>query len=203
MSFTDIETVIPCFTPGSMVATQRGDIAVEDLVEGDRVLTRDNGYQPIRWVGRRDLTVLELFLHETLRPVLIRKGALGPDMPARDMMVSPQHRMLIEGATAEMYFGEAEVLVAATHMVGQPGIERAFPKGVSYLHLLFDQHEILCVDGVWTESLQPAQRMLEAMEETDRHEIELLFGDLSEKVVAFPAARRSLKAHEARVLLAA
>jgi len=203
MSFTDIETVIPCFTPGSLVATERGDIAVETLCESDLVLTRDNGYQPIRWVGRRDLTVLELFLHETLRPVMIRKGALGPDSPVRDMMVSPQHRMLIEGAPAEMYFGEAEVLVAATHMVGQIGIERAFPKGVSYLHLLFDHHEILCVDGVWTESLQPAQRMLEAMEETDRHEIELLFGDLSEKVVAFPAARRSLKAHEARVLLAA
>lgn len=203
MTFTDIETLVPCFTPGSLVATDRGDIAVEDLREGDLVLTRDNGLQPIRWAGRRDLSTLDLFLHEALRPVLIRKNAFGAGLPLRDMMVSPQHRMLVEGALAEMYFGEAEVLVAATHMVGQPGIERAFPKGVCYLHLLFDRHEILSVDGVWTESLQPAQRMIDAMEAEDRNEIIQIFHDLAIEDTEFPAARRTLKAHEARVLLAA
>ena len=167
------------------------------------ILTRDNGFQELRWIGRRDLSALALAAQPRFIPVRIGRGALGLNLPDRDMLVSPQHRMLVEGALAEMYFGEAEVLVAATHMVGQPGIERAFPKGVSYLHLLFDRHEILSVDGVWTESLQPAQRMVDAMEDEDRNEIIQIFHDLAIEETEFSAARRTLKAHEARVLLAA
>ena len=119
------------------------------------------------------------------------------------MIVSRQHRMLVEGVRAEFLIGEPEVFAKAAHLTVLPDVLPMVVTEVTCLHLLMDRHEVLMVDGTWTESLQPAQRMLEAMEETDRHEIELLFGDLSEKVVAFPAARRSLKAHEARVLLAA
>ena len=134
-------------------------------------------------------------------PVLIRNGALAPGLPLRDMLVSPQHRMLIANATAQMLFGEDEVLVAAVHLLGQPGILRQACAAVSYIHIMCDAHQIVLADGVWSESFQPAGRMLQGMPGPQQAELLALFPDL-DTVTAFPAARLSLKAHEARVLLA-
>jgi hypothetical protein len=124
-------------------------------------------------------------------------------MPRQDMLVSPQHRMLIEGARAEMLFGEAEVLVAALHLVGLPGIETVFLPGLTYVHIMFEDHEIVCADGAWSESFQPAQRMLSGMEADQAEEIRILFPELAQREIAFASARLTLKAYEARVLLAA
>jgi len=203
MSFTGIEQVIPCFTPGTQIATARGPVAVEDLRAGDRVLTRDNGMQEIRWIGQRDLSLADLIVKPALRPVSIAAGALGAGLPLRDMKVSPQHRMLLEGARAEMLFGETEVLVAATHLQSLPGVEQRLTQGVRYIHILFDRHEIISADGAWTESFQPALRMLDGMKEEQRDEIALLFPEITAEGFEYPAARMSLRAHEARVLLAA
>lgn len=202
MSFSGIEQVIPCFTPGTRITTDRGEVAVEDLRLGDRVLTRDNGYQPLRWIGRRDLSLADLIVKPALRPVEIAAGALGAGLPLRSMKVSPQHRMLIEGARAEILFGDLEVLVAAAHLTVLPGVETRLAAGVSYIHLLFDQHEILCAEGAWTESFQPAMRMVGGMELAQRTEIATLFPELANEDFDYPAARLSLKAHEAKVLLA-
>ncbi|WP_225028197.1 Hint domain-containing protein [Xinfangfangia pollutisoli] len=203
LNFTDIESIIPCFTPGTLIQTARGEVAVETLRAGDLVVTRDGGLRPLSWVGRRDLSVVDLLVNPALRPVRIAAGALGAGLPVRDMLVSPQHRMLIEGPRAELLFGEAEVLVAALHLIGQPGITQDGPCAVSYVHVMFDRHEIVCSDGTWSESFQPAQRMLGAMDQGPRDEILTLFPDLAARDMAFPAARLTLKAHEARVLLAA
>ena len=117
-------------------------------------------------------------------------------------MVSPQHRVLIEGAKAEMYFGESEVLVPAKHLLGLAEVTRALPaEGVTYVHILFDRHEIVQSDGLWTESFQPAERTLDALDAAARDEVLALFPDLAGDASAFPAARLSLKAHEAKVLL--
>jgi Ca2+-binding RTX toxin-like protein len=202
IDFFNIENVFPCFTPGVKILTDRGEVPVEALVPGDLVMTRDNGLQPLRWVGRRDLGLLDLMADPDLQPIEIAQGALhmGPD---RVMRVSPQHRVLIEGARAELMFGEAEVLVAAKHLLGQAGVTRVLPlEGVAYIHILFDRHEIVQSDGVWTESFQPAERMLSAMDAEVRAEVLKLFPQLAVAADAFPAARLSLKAHEARVLLA-
>ncbi|MFO1173938.1 MAG: Hint domain-containing protein [Paracoccaceae bacterium] len=205
MTFTNIEMVIPCFTPGTLVETDRGPVAVEDIAEGDRVLTRDNGYRPVRWSGRRDLTAAELLASPALRPVLIRKGALGPDLPERDMVVSPQHRLLLTGARAELISGETEVLAAALHLVGRPGIRRAPATAASYIHFLFDQHEIVRSDGVWSESFQPGVASLGGLDAAQRAEILTLFPELATEpgLTAYGAARLSLKAHEVRAILAA
>ncbi|WP_430463904.1 Hint domain-containing protein [Tabrizicola sp.] len=202
MTFSNIESVVACFTPGSMVLTDLGEVAVEHLQPGDRVLTRDNGYQPIRWAGRRDLTEAELLVEPRFNPVFIAKGALGNNLPERDMMVSPQHRMLMTGPRAELLFGENEVLVAAKHLVGMPGVEQRLSKSVSYIHILFDQHEIVRADGAWSESFQPGAQTLEGIGEDQRAEILALFPELAEGA-EFAAARLSLKAKEARVLIAA
>ena len=203
MTFSNIENVIPCFTPGTMIKTDSGDRAVEALVAGDLVLTRDNGYQPLQWTGQRKLTSAELTAQPKLHPVLIAAGALGSNLPTQDMMVSPQHRMLITGPRAEMMFGECEVLIAAAHLVGQPGISRAHPASVTYVHIMFAQHEIVLADGSWTESYQPGAQTLQAMPQEQRDELLTLFPELADAAAPYPAARITLKAHEARVLLAA
>lgn len=201
MSFSNIETVVPCFTPGTLIDTVRGSLPVETLQPGDMVLTRDSGYRPLRWVGRRDLGAAELATTPAFRPVLIRRDALGPREPARDMRVSPQHRFLLTGSGAELVSGENEVLVAALHLVGQPGIERVTPDaGVSYIHILFDEHEIVRSDGSWSESFQPGVATISAIEEAQRAELLALFPELATPggAATYPAARMSLKAHEAR-----
>jgi Ca2+-binding RTX toxin-like protein len=203
MTFSDIETIIPCFTPGTLILTERGEVPVEVLQPGDMVCTRDGGLHRVRWVGRKDLSLAELVMAPALRPVLIPAGALGAGVPSRDMRVSPQHRILVEGARAEMLFGEPQVLVAAIHLVGRAGIRQELTPGVGYIHVMFDAHEIICSDGLWSESFQPASRMVGGMDAARRAEIMALFPGLETSVIAFPSARLTLKAHEARVLLAA
>ncbi|MEO8244455.1 MAG: Hint domain-containing protein, partial [bacterium] len=203
LQFSNIEKVLPCFTSGTLIRTGRGLVAVETLVAGDLVVTRDHGLQALRWVGSRQLSVADLIVQPALQPVRISAGALGGGLPERDMMVSAQHRMLVEGARAEMLFGEAEVLVAATHLTGLPGVEQVLPMGLTYLHLLFDAHELIEADGAWTESFQPATRTLNNMADDQRAEIEALFPALVVEADGYPAARLTLKSHEARVLLSA
>jgi len=205
MSFSNIEHMVPCFTPGTLIETDRGAMPVESVRVGTRVLTRDSGYQPVRWAGRRDLGAGDTVAMPALCPVLIHQGALGPGLPERDMIVSPQHRMLLTGANAELIFGEGEVLAAAVHLVGLPGISRAGAGPVSYIHIMFDRHEIVRSDGAWSESFQPGDQTFAGMDEPQRAELLSIFPDLAsaEGRGAYGAARICLKAHEARLLMSA
>lgn len=202
LTFKNIETIIPCFTPGTLIATPRGERRVEELEVGDRVITRDNGIQEIRWVGRRSLSGAELARAAHLQPVLIRRGALGHGLPERDMLVSPQHRVLVASDMTALYFEDREVLVAAKHLVGRPGIEAAAPQEVTYIHFMFDQHEVVLSDGAWTESFQPGDLTLAGIGNAQRNEILELFPELKtpDGLAAYQAARRTLKKHEALLL---
>jgi len=203
LTFKNIENVIPCFTPGTLVATPRGEVAVEDLKAGDRVITRDNGIQQIRWVGKRALNRVELAAAPHLRPVLIRAGSLGQGLPERDMLVSPNHRMLVANDRTALYFEEHEVLVAAKHLVDNKGIKPVEVLGTSYLHFMFDRHEVVLANGAWTESFQPGDQTLGGMGNAQRAEIFELFPDLKTPVgvESYGAARRTLKKHEAALLV--
>lgn len=203
LEFTEIENVVPCFTPGTMIATPRGEVAIETLKVGDRVITRDNGIQQIQWVGRRTLERLDFTIAPYLKPICIRKGALGFDLPERDMMVSPQHRVLVANDKTTLYFEEREVLVAAKHLIGLPGVEIVDVDETDYIHLMFEQHEVLLSDGIWSESFQPGDMTLDAMGSEQREEIFQLFPELrnAKGQSLYSAARRSLKKHEATILL--
>lgn len=203
LQFSGVERLIPCFTPGTRITTREGDTPVEDLRPGDEVLTRDNGFRPLVWTGRRDLSAADLAASHALRPVRIAAGSLGDGLPCRDMLVSPQHRMLLEGWRADLLFGEPEVLVAARHLTGLPGVTTTVTQGIAYIHILFDRHEIVRADGAWSESFQPARPMLSAMQAEQVAELLALFPGLARAGTAFPAARPTLKAHEARLLTAA
>ncbi|WP_339668877.1 Hint domain-containing protein [uncultured Roseovarius sp.] len=201
--FGEIENLIPCFTPGTAIATPRGEKLVEELKVGDKVITRDNGLQEIRWIGQRMLSGEELAKSPHLRPVLIRAGSLGHGLPERDMLLSPQHRILLNSDRAALYFEEREVLAAAKHLVGIEGVSQVETRAATYIHFMCDQHEVVLSNGTWTESFQPGEQVLDGMGAAQRDEIYDLFPELRavEGIEAYQAARRSLKRHEAQLLV--
>ncbi len=202
LDFVNIENVIPCFTPGTLIATPRGEIPVEELRAGDKVVTRDNGIQEIAWTGSKHLDWGNLQANPHLKPVLIRKGSLGEGLPERDMIVSPNHRMLVANDRTALYFEDHEVLVAAKHLVSGRGVMGIESAGVTYLHFMFERHEVVLADGAWTESFQPGDYTLKGMGNGQRQEIFELFPELKtiEGLGSYTAARRTLKKHEAALL---
>jgi hypothetical protein len=88
LQFTEIETIVPCFIPSSRVETDRGPVLVELLRRGDRVLTKDKGFQPLVWVGHKTLTQQALAAASHLRPIRISAGALGARAPLQDVCVT-------------------------------------------------------------------------------------------------------------------
>ncbi|HGG64087.1 MAG TPA: type I secretion protein [Rhodobacteraceae bacterium] len=203
MEFHDIENVVPCFTPGTLIATPKGERLVEDLAVGDKIITRDNGIQEIRWVGEKKLHWQDLATNPHLMPILIKKGALGNDLPERDMLVSPNHRMLVSNDKTSLYFEEREVLAAAKHLVNNRDILQQEVISTSYLHFMFDNHEVVLSDGAWTESFQPGDMALKSVGNAQRNEIMELFPELATRdgINAYQSARKTLKAHEARLLV--
>ena len=203
MNFEEIENVVPCFTPGTAIATPRGERLVEDLRVGDKIITRDNGIQEIRWIGQKTLSGHELARSPNLRPILIQKGSLGNNLPEHDILVSPQHRILINNERTSLYFEETEVLAAAKHLTGLKGVDEVGTLGVSYVHFMFDNHEVVLSNGAWTESFQPGQSVIDGLGTEQRDEIFQLFPELKteEGIKDYTAARRALKKHEAKLLV--
>ena len=203
MAFEEIENVVPCFTPGTAIATPRGERLVEDLKVSDKIITRDNGIQEIRWMGQKTLSGHELARSPNLRPILIQKGALGNNLPEHDILVSPQHRILINNERTSLYFEETEVLAAAKHLTELKGVDEVGTLGVTYVHFMFDNHEVVLSNGAWTESFQPGQSVIDGLGTEQRDEIFQLFPELKteEGIKDYTAARRALKKHEAKLLV--
>ena len=183
--------VSPCFTPGTLIATDRGLRAVEDLRRSDRVVTRDNGLKRINWVGSRAFGYHELAEEPALQPVLICAGALGDGVPMRDTIVSPEHRFLMDLGPSPLGGEEPEALVAARHLVDGAGIRWASMLGVSYLHVLLNAHEVILANGSWTESFHPDDKVMRDLAPSQRDEILVLFPEIATMGAAkrFPAAR--------------
>lgn len=152
------DRIVPCFTPGTMVTTRSGKRAVETLRPGDMLLTRDRGFQPVVWRGRR--RVAGAALARDAAPVTIRAGALGPGQPERDMTVSPGHRMLSTDRDLLRSLGEPEALVEARALSGLPGIGQPAMGAVGYVHLLMEKHEVILAENTWTESLRLTTALL-------------------------------------------
>jgi len=183
-----------CFGTGTMIATARGQAAVEDLSAGDLVHTLDHGLQPIRWAGARAVPAIGRFA-----PICIKQGALGNHA---DLYVSPQHRILLRNARAELYFGENEVLVPAKHLVNGKTIISAPGGTVTYCHLLFDTHEIVLSEGIPSESLHPNRQSLKGVSKQSRDEIYTLFPELALHARGIcSTARPCLKKREAAILV--
>jgi hypothetical protein len=193
VNFDEIENVIICFTEGTRIATPRGVREIEDLEIGDLVVTRDHGLQPIRWVGKRTVPA-----RGALAPIRFDPHVIGNE---RALYVSPQHRMLMQGVEASLLFGESEVLASAKHLVNGSTVTEVHGGTVTYVHIMFDQHEIIYAEGAASESFYPGGTGLNAVEEEAREELFSLFPELRSHEGAYgDTARLCLKAHESRLL---
>ena len=179
-----------CFANGTVIRTADGDRLVEDLRCGDMVATRDHGLQAIRWTGSRPLSAEVLAASPNLRPIRIKAGALGNNTPSSDLLVSPQHRVLVRSKTAQRMFGTEEVLVAAKQLLPLEGIDIAEDvESVEYFHILFDRHEVVISNGAETESLYTGPEALKSVGTAAREEIFALFPELRDRDHAAAGAR--------------
>lgn len=185
---------VPCFVAGTLILTARGEFPVERLQPGMMVMTRDDGPQPLRWIGRRRVKAEGAFA-----PVAIAAGTFGPH---RALRVSPQHRLLIEGALAELHFAEPEVLIPAKDMVDGKAVRVIEGGHVEYVHLLFDKHQVIWSEGLPTESFLPGPQTTNCIEDDLVREICALFPHLDPQTGKgySRSARRVLRRHEAAVL---
>lgn len=188
-------TSIPCFAAGTHIRTTRGEVRVEDLAPGDLIETRDNGPQPLRWIGRRRVAATGNFA-----PVVIERGTLGYH---ETLVLSPQHRVVIRHHMAELLFGEDEVLVAAKDLVNECSIWIREGGEVEYFHLLFDSHQMIWSEGLLTESFLPGPQTLPGFDDAVQQELLALFPELDPRTGRgySAAARPSLRSYEARALL--
>lgn len=193
-----------CFTVDTLIETPFGPRPVQTLKAGDFVLTQDNGPQQIRWTGKTDYELNNTPDCQALRPIRIAKGSLGPDMPNRDILLSPRHQTLVKSPETMLFLGESEVLCAAEHLLHRDGITRDMAcNHVTYLHLLLDGHEILQADGLSAESLYPGTVALDGLANRARDEILMLFPQLRTAPQNFgPAARYVARKKEAQLLVA-
>ncbi len=183
-------TGVVCFVAGTLIATPQGLRPIETLAVGDLVTTLNDGAKPIRWIGRRSYDAESLAMNPQLRPIRMRAGSLGISMPSRDLLVSRQHRMLVQSSIAQRMFGAAQVLVAAHKLLALPGMTiETDTSEVTYLHMLFDDHQLVIANGAPSESLFSGPQALRMLDPDARDEILGIFPELSDlDYRALPAA---------------
>lgn len=170
--------ILLCFTAGTMIETPSGERAADRLKVGDLVWTADGGAQPVRWCHHRRISRDALRHDASLRPVLIAADAFGRGLPLRPLRVSPQHRICVSGWRAELFFGAAEVLVAACQLKNDTTITQPIPgEDVTYVHFLLDGHQIVRSNGLLTESFHPSAEAVTGMDAASRAEVLRLFPD--------------------------
>lgn len=187
------DDLVVCFTTGTLIITEHGQVPIETLREGDMILTRDNGFQPLRWIGKRAVNI-----SSANAPVLFAANTLGN---SQDLIVSPNHRMLFRPPQAQLYFQDTEVLVAAKNLHRLPGVRRITRGKVTYVHILFDRHELVYANGAPSESFFPGPQAMSTLECETRNEVLQLFPELEQTESAFgQTARVCLRPHEVHVL---
>ncbi|SUZ30531.1 hypothetical protein ROE7235_00254 [Roseibaca ekhonensis] len=191
-----------CFAADTVIATPDGPRPIDRITEGDMVLTRDNGPRPVVWAGRSNLSGLALRRHPHLRPIRLRRGALG-SVPEDDLRISPEHRVLVAGHRAQTLYGCDEVLVRAADLVNYQSIAPDLAlHGVVYVHLLLEDHQVLFANGLPCESFHPGLAAPDMLRQ-HRGALRAVMPDVVDAPHRYgPTARRCLSAGEAALLAA-
>lgn len=190
---------VPCFTPGTLIDTPFGLRKIETLQAGDMILTRDNGPQPLRWIGQKTVTG-EFARTQALQPVRIRAHSFGTGFPKTDLLVSPNHRILVHDGLCNLLFDTSEILIAAKFLQNGHSITQDNPAAeLTYIHMLFDRHEVVSSNGLDTESFHPGQIGLDGFNAAVRNEVLTLFPALRSTHYG-PTARRDLRRFEGAIL---
>ena len=133
--------VLPCFLRGTRIATPGGLVAVERLRVGDRVET-SRGVRPVIWTGEREIDLDRHASPERVLPVKIAAGAIAPNVPVRDLWLSPDHAIYIDGA-----------LIPVKHLINGRTIRQSHRHGrIHYHHIELDEHDIVLAEGLSAES---------------------------------------------------
>ena len=132
----------PCYCPGTLILTDRGEVAVETLCIGDVVMTMSGAARPIKWIGRRSYAGRFAFGQKDILPVCIQAGALDENTPRRDLWISPHHAMYLEGVLIE-----ARDLINGVSVVQAETVDQ-----VEYFHIELETHDVLVVEGSFSES---------------------------------------------------
>lgn len=189
-----------CFTRGTELLTEHGPKRIEELRVGDLLETRDHGLKPIRWIGMSKVSEAQRRGNSSLEPIRIKAGAISKGVPQNDLCVSPQHRILIDGAYADMLLAEPAVFAAAKNLVNGVSIKTCGQDfdALEYWHVALEDHDVIYANGCPTESLLLGDMAVENMSSDQLREIETLFPGLlgGQHEIAYPEA----KAHEAKVL---
>ena len=158
------DRVFVCFMAGTLIATPEGLKSVENLEIGNLVTTTDGRHEPIRWVGRQ--TVSRLFT-DPLRilPIRVKADALAEGVPARDLLISPDHALLVDGVLAH-----AAALVNGTSIVR----EYQTPQVFTYYHIELADHSLILAENAPAETfIDNVDRL--AFDNWDEHEA--LYGE--------------------------
>lgn len=193
----------PCYASGTMIETINGPRPVETLRPGDWVTTLDHGTQIVRWVRSSDQPLEKVDIDA--KPVLIAAGALGQNLPTHDLIVSPQHRILVGGrGQLEDQFG-AESFVPAKSLTALRGIRHMNGKAkITWIHFACDQHEVVIANGCFSESLLLGGMVVSAMTASVRRTLENIYGTppSPDAPLNGPASRQCLTVGKARRHLA-
>ncbi len=199
----DVTEFVTCFTAGTNMLTDRGEVAICGLNPGDTVLNLEGSSIQIHWIGRRAFSSKALRANPKLCPIRITAGSLGHGLPKRDLLVSRQHRMLVQSKIAERMFGETEVLVPAVKLTNLPGVfSDESVRQVEYFHLLFDQHEIIYAEGAPSESLFTGPEALKSLSTEAREEITMIFPETADLAYPLEPARYIPSGKQQRRLIA-
>ena len=136
-----------CYLRGTRMLTPVGECLVENLQIGDVVVTRYSGLQEIRWIGRQSYSGRFLQTNSSQAPIRIRAGALGEDLPARDLVVSPGHSMLLKTQAGEERLVLASILINGINIT-----QDEVPEEVHYFQLDLLHHDCVIADGTWSET---------------------------------------------------
>lgn len=180
---------MPCFTSGTFITTLRGEKPAEELAVGDRVITRDNGLQTVRQIFRRGYDYGQLSVVPHLQPVLVTAGAMGKGLPERDMLCSPNLRLLTDrdrSPFGQEIPGQREALVPVKNLRRGSMIRNCSVLGIGYILIEFDQHEVVLANGCWAEAFCLGDPSLGARGNAQRTEIHEIFPD---RKPAMPARR--------------
>ncbi|MEM6481764.1 MAG: Hint domain-containing protein, partial [Pseudomonadota bacterium] len=195
---------MPCYSAGTLIETDCGLRSVETLTVGDRVATRDHGYQAIRWI--RAGTQFLKSVQKDQKPVLITAGALGPGLPGRALIVSPQHRILVGGCNQLLGVFDDEVFVPAKSLTQLPGIRHMQGRRQArWWHFACQGHELVRANGCLSESLLIGPMVLRQLPRNEQSRLRALFsyGDSHPATVLNgPPARRCLTLRQANEMCA-
>ncbi|SEB39096.1 Hint domain-containing protein [Rhodobacter sp. 24-YEA-8] len=193
-----------CFTGGTRILTPSGQVAVETLRPGDLVITRDNGAQEVIWTGQRHMSGARLHAMPHLRPIRICDGALGDGgfgegRPDGDLLVSPSHRILMQGRVAQALFNCDEVLVRAHDLVDDHRIRADLAlREVTYHHILLGRHEVVFANGLGADSFHPGEAEPAGLDRNDYRSLCALLPGVAEDPMSYGGfARRGLTPAEA------